>query len=99
MTAEQKFGDHRLFADVIASKREYAIRPSAFTANLTVPSTNPFYVRPPTAPAGTSETVTFSFINDVPLNTATGKSKTLEATVGPEVPLWGDWRGSGLVTR
>lgn len=99
MTAEQKFGAYRLFADVIASKREYSIRPSAFTANLTVPSTNPFYVRPPTAPAGTSETVTFSFINDVPLNTATGKSKTLEATVGLEVPLWGDWRGSGLVTR
>ena len=48
MTAEQSFGDYRLFADVIASKREYAIRPRPSPVNLTVPSTNPSTcVRPP----------------------------------------------------
>ena len=47
-------------ADAIASRRAYEFRPGALASNLTVPQTNPFYVRPKGAPAGTNETVAYN---------------------------------------
>lgn len=92
-TANHDFGGGLVFsADGFATKREYRFRPGALAANLTVPSTNPFYVRPPGAPAGTSETVTYSFIDDLPVNTANGSSKTQELTVGLDKTFSNAWK-------
>lgn len=81
-----------LSADGLATKREYRYRPGALAANVTVPSTNPFYVRPPGAPAGTSETVAYSFINDLPVNTANGYSKTGQLTLGLDKTFGSGWK-------
>lgn len=90
--------DINFFADAIASRRAYEFHPGALASNLTVPQTNPFYVRPKGAPAGTSETVAYSFINELPVNTATGSSKTIEATVGLDFKLANDWKATVLYT-
>ena len=87
-----------LYGDGLASRRDYVYQPGALTANLTVPRTNPFYVRPPSAPAGTSETVAYSFINDLPVNTARGYSNTVEATLGANMALRGGWKADLLYT-
>lgn len=87
-----------LYADGFATERRYRFRPGALSSNLTVPSTNPFYVRPPGAPAGTNETVAYSWVNDLPLNTANGFSRSYEATVGAEYALPAQWRVGGLFT-
>jgi iron complex outermembrane receptor protein len=87
-----------LFADGFATRREYRFRPAALASNLTVPASNPFYVRPAGAPAGTSETVAYSFINDLPVNTANGKSQTWELTTGADFTLPAGWKASALVT-
>lgn len=91
-------GGLSLYADGFVTERRYRYRPGALTANLTVPQANPFYVRPPGAPAGTSETVTYSFVNDLPLNTANGFSRTYEATAGVDYALGRDWKAGALLT-
>ncbi len=91
-------GGINVYADGFASRREYMFRPGALASNLTVPSTNPFYVRPATAPAGTSETVTYSFINDLPVNQNEGYSRTLQATVGADVDIGRAWKAGALYT-
>ena len=87
-----------LYGDALASRREFTYRPGALASNLTVPSTNPFYVRPPTAPAGTSETVAYSFINDLPVNMAEGFSKTLQVTLGADKAIGAGWKAGVLYT-
>lgn len=87
-----------VFADGLATRRDYRFRPTALASNLTVPSTNAFYVRPVGAPAGTSETVAYSFINELPQNTANGYSKTFQGTVGADLVLGGSWKAGALVT-
>jgi iron complex outermembrane receptor protein len=87
-----------LYADGFATRREYRINPAMLASNLTVPSTNPFYVRPAGAPAGSSETVTYSFVNELPQNTANGFSKSLEATVGADIALGSGWKAGVLYT-
>lgn len=86
-----------VYADGFATERRYRFRPGALASNLTVPSTNPFYVRPPTAPAGASETVAYSFINDLPVNTANGFSRTYQVTAGVDKTLGKDWRVGALL--
>jgi iron complex outermembrane recepter protein len=88
--------DLTLFADGLATQREYRFRPAALTSNLTVPQTNPFYVRPIGAPAGTSEVVAYSFINQLPVNTAHGNSRTANLTLGADLNLAAGWKASGL---
>jgi iron complex outermembrane receptor protein len=87
-----------LYADGFATRREYRLQPAMLASNVTVPSTNPFYVRPTTAPAGTSETVAYSFINDLPQNTAFGYSKSLEATIGADMTFGEGWKAGVLYT-
>lgn len=91
-------GGVSLYADGFATERRYRYRPAPLTANLTVPQANPFYVRPPGAPAGTSETVTYSFVNDLPPNTANGFSRTYEATAGVDYALSPEWKAGALLT-
>lgn len=87
-----------LYGDGIVSRRDFAFRPGATSSNLNVPATNPFYVRPPGAPAGTSETVTYSFVDQLPVNTNAGYSKTFEGTVGVDVNVAGNWKLGALAT-
>lgn len=87
-----------LWADGFLTRRTYSFRPTALASNLTVPSTNPFYVRPTGAPAGTSETVAYSFINELPQNTNNGYSRTQEITVGADLGLAAGWKASGHYT-
>lgn len=91
-------GGLSLYADGFLTERRYRYRPAPLTANLTVPQANPFYVRPPGAPAGTSETVTYSFVNDLPVNTANGFSRTYQATTGVDYALGRDWKAGALLT-
>jgi iron complex outermembrane receptor protein len=90
--------DLSLWADGLATRRDYRFRPQALASNLNVPSTNPYYVRPPGAPAGTSETVAYSFIDELPQNTANGYSKTAEITFGADLALPGQWKASAAYT-
>jgi len=80
--ASHDIGAFTVYGDGFATKRRFRRDPGALSSNLTVPSTNPFYVRPPTAPAGTSETVAYSWANDLANNVSVGTSETYEATVG-----------------
>ena len=87
-----------LYADGFVTRRSFQYRPGALASNLTVPATNPFYVRPPGAPAGTSETVAYSFINDLPVNTSTGRSKAMEITIGADINVAAGWKAGALYT-
>lgn len=87
-----------LFADGFATRREYRFEPGYLESNLTVPSSNPFYVRPPGAPAGTSVTVAHSFANDLPVNTAAGHSETWQLTLGADAALGKSWKLGALAT-
>lgn len=87
-----------LVGDVFGTRRDYTFRPGALGSNLTVPASNAFYVRPPGAPAGPNETVAYSWINDLPVNTQNGKSVSWSASTGLDVTLPGNWKASGLVT-
>ena len=99
-TANQKINDiFSLYADGFATRRTYTFQPGALASNLTVPSTNAFYVRPPGAAAGSSETVAYSFVNDLPVNTANGKSTTVEGTIGFDANLPHDWKAGALYTH
>jgi len=91
-------GGISLYGDGLVSRRDYAFRPGALASTLTVPQTNPFYVRPPTAPAGTSESVAFSFINELPVNTNAGYSRTAEGTLGADLELAAGWKAGVLYT-
>jgi iron complex outermembrane receptor protein len=80
-----------LSADGFAARRDFKFRPQPLIANLTVPSTNAFFVAPPgLTPA--SETVQYSFLRDLPPNVSRGFSKAYEMTLGAEVKLPYDWR-------
>jgi iron complex outermembrane receptor protein len=87
-----------LFVDGFATRRTYRLSPTILASNLTVPQSNPFYVRPAGAPAGTSETVAYSFINDLAPNVANGWSVSREATAGLDIALGKGWKGTLLYT-
>ncbi len=84
--------DISIFADGFATRRDFHFQPRYSSASMTVPSTNAFYVRPLGAPAGSSETVQYSFMNDVPPNSTSGYSQTYQATIGTEVKLSHAWK-------
>jgi iron complex outermembrane receptor protein len=88
----------KFFADGFWTRRTYRLSPTILSSNLTVPQTNPFYVRPAGATAGTSETVAYSFLNDLPPNVANGRSRTVELTSGFDISLPMDWKTQVLYT-
>jgi iron complex outermembrane recepter protein len=97
-TFNQKIGDLvTVFADGFLSKRTYTRQPAYATATLTVPSTNAFFVRP-TGFAGSSYTVGYNFIDDLPLNTQKGYTHSWEVTPGVRVKLPHDWEVEALLT-
>lgn len=62
------------------------------TASLSVPSTNAFYVRPPGAPAGSSETVNYSFADVFGYNYVPSVSSSYEMSVGADIRLPKSWK-------
>ena len=80
-----------LSADGFIARRDFKFRPAPLTANLTVPSTNAFFVAP-TGLTPATETIGYSFLNDLPPNTSSGFNKTYEMTVGAEVKLPFTWK-------
>ena len=92
-TFDQTVNDRvSIYADGFATRRTFDFRPRFSTASLTVPSSNAFYVRPLGAPAGSSETVQYSFANDLPPNSTAGYSQTAQATIGAKVNLAHEWK-------
>ncbi|WP_083943072.1 TonB-dependent receptor plug domain-containing protein [Sphingomonas soli] len=85
------------FADGFYSKREYKRYPAYFSSTLTVPQTNAFFVRP-TGFAGTSYTIDYNFINDLPRDVSLGSATNWQITPGLRVKLPGDWQLEGLIT-
>lgn len=53
-----------VFYEGLYSQRDYRQRTAPVGANLNVPATSPYYVRPAGAPAGTGETVAYRFLFD-----------------------------------
>ena len=92
-TYDQDINDKvSIYADGFVTRRDYVFTPRITSASLTVPSTNAFYVRPVGAPAGTSETVQYSFANDLPPNIGSGHSASYQATLGSIIKLPRDWK-------
>jgi iron complex outermembrane receptor protein len=88
-----------LFLDGFATRRTYRLGQTVLASNLTVPQANPFYVRPAGAPAGTSETVAYSFVNDLAPNVNSGYSNSRELTAGLDITLGKGWKGTILQTN
>ena len=84
-------------ADGFLTKRNFHRKVAPGTANLSVPSSNAFFVAPPGL-TPTSETVQYNFGNDFPGNSTTGFAKNWEMTAGLVATLPSDWRVEALVT-
>jgi iron complex outermembrane receptor protein len=98
-TFNQELGNgYSLYADGFATRRTYRMRPGSPASTVTVPSTNPFYVRPAGAPAGTSEDVALSFAGQLAPDAATGYSRSFEATIGIDKTLGAGWKAGALAT-
>lgn len=96
MTFTQELGDRvTFFADGFFSRREFVRLPASQSATLTVPQTNAFFVRP-VGFAGTSYTVGYNFINDLPLNRNPGSAENWQISPGLRVKLFGDWQFEGI---
>ncbi|MCS0660635.1 TonB-dependent receptor plug domain-containing protein [Massilia terrae] len=87
-----------LYADGFITRRGYDFQSGALASNVTVPSANPFYVRPAGAPAGSSETVAYSFLNQEPFNNNVGYSRAVNLTFGADINLSGGWKAGALYT-
>ncbi|NML04343.1 TonB-dependent receptor [Sphingomonas sp. G-3-2-10] len=86
-----------VFADGFYSKREYERLPAYFSSTLTVPQTNAFFVRP-AGFVGTSYTIDYNFINDLPRDVSIGSATNWQVTPGVRVKLPHDWQFEALVT-
>lgn len=86
-----------VFADGFYSKRRYKRYPAYFSSTLTVPQTNAFFVRP-VGFAGTSYTIDYNFINDLPRDESKGSATNWQITPGVRVKLPHDWQFEALVT-
>ena len=94
-----ELGDRiELFFDGFWSKRKFTRRSAASSATLTVPQTNAFFVRP-AGFTGSSYTLPYKFINDLPSDDAFGSAMSWEITPGARVELFGDWQFEALYTH
>jgi iron complex outermembrane receptor protein len=86
-----------LLFDGFHSKRSFERMPAYFTATLTVPETNAFFVRPPGF-TGTSYQVDYSFIDDLPRDRNYGYTRNWELSPGFRFQLPGTWELDGVLT-
>jgi iron complex outermembrane receptor protein len=86
-----------LVADAFHTERTFERIVAPGTANLTVPSTNAFFVAPPgLTPA--NETIQYNFGNDFPGNSTVGFARNTQVTMSLVADLPGDWQGEVLAT-
>ncbi|MES2441335.1 MAG: TonB-dependent receptor [Pseudomonadota bacterium] len=86
-----------VFADGFYSKRKYERLPAYFSSTITVPQTNAFFVRP-AGFAGTSYTIDYNFLGDLPRDVSRGSAENWEITPGLRVRLPGDWQFETIFT-
>lgn len=95
-TGEQKIGEWlELFAEGYYSRRTFELQAAQIVSNLTVPSTNAFYVHPT---GGTGNiTVAYDFANDGGLPNDPGHSESWEMIAGARQSLPGDWQAEEYI--
>lgn len=97
LTFEQDLTDSlSLFFEGYYAERDFerlTPLPSSMTANLTVPSTNPWFVHP-TDPGATSVNVNYAFVQDYGANLQGGYSRLWQPTLGLKWDLPGGWRAT-----
>lgn len=80
-----------VFYEGLYSQRDYSQRTAPLGANLNVPATSPYYVRPAGAPAGTGETVAYRFLfDDRDLNIG-GRENNSQNAIGLTYDLDNGW--------
>lgn len=95
LAANQDLGDRvELSADARYSFRRFAVNIAPNTANIFVNKANPFFVAPTGA---ATETVTYSFLGQLPNPRTTGSAESLGVSLGGTVRLGGDWRSDGYL--
>ncbi|HET7811776.1 MAG TPA: TonB-dependent receptor [Steroidobacteraceae bacterium] len=99
LTFDQQLGEtFSLFADLYWTKREFVNQVGNQAAALTVRNVNPFFTAPPGSTA-TSETVNYSFGDQLPSNDTHGFSEAYQGTIGTRVKLGGEWELDVLYSR
>jgi iron complex outermembrane receptor protein len=86
-----------LVADGFHTERTFERIVAPDTANLSVPSTNAFFVAPPGLSPAT-ETVQYHFGQDLPGNSTSGFARNTQITMGLVADLPAEWRGEILAT-
>ena len=95
LSADQELGARlRVTGDARFSARRFKSHQFPALSTFTVTRANPFYVSPTGA---TSQTISYSFAEELPNSTVAGTSETLAATLGAELQLRGDWRAESYV--
>jgi iron complex outermembrane receptor protein len=95
-TFNQNLGERvELFGDLFWTERTFENQVGNQAAALTVRNVNPFFVSPPGTTV-TSETVNYSFGDQLPSNDTHGFSEAYQATIGARFQLAGDWELEAL---
>jgi iron complex outermembrane recepter protein len=95
-TGSYNFSDTLTFSyDGFYSKREFARSPGVFSTNLTVPSTNAFFVRP-TGFTGNSYTVAYSGLGEFSSDSSRGYAENWQISPAFSLALPADWELSGV---
>jgi iron complex outermembrane receptor protein len=92
---ELEEGRIELFGDAFWSRRTFLNQVGSQAAALTVRNVNPFFVRPPGTTV-TTETVNYSFGDQLPSNDTEGFSDAYQATLGARFEVVGDWKLEAL---
>jgi iron complex outermembrane receptor protein len=85
------------FGDGFYSDRQYVRQPGYATATLAVPSTNAFFVAPPGF-TGTTTSINYNFVDDLPRDTQTGGAENWQITPGLRYSLFSDWQIQGMIS-
>ena len=97
-SASQDVGERvTLFVNGYYSNREFELTGQGITAALTVPATNPFFVRPPGTTGAVA--VNYDFNPSFGNPAVPGYALSYDFVGGAEVKLWGDWKGELYASR
>src|SRR5205085_12015632 len=92
----QNLGDSMRFSfEAFRSDRDYVRHTAAQSTNATVRSANPFFVS--ANGTATSETVNYSFLNDLGVSTSTGFEHTYRYSAGLEFDVSETWSGNAFL--
>jgi iron complex outermembrane receptor protein len=98
LSAGQNLGDSMRFNfEAFRSERDYARHTAAQSTNATVRSTNPYFVS--ANGTATSETVNYSFINDLGVSNSSGFEHTYRYSAGLEFDVSETWSGNAFLAR